>query len=271
VSADGSTLGRVIPESVSEQKVTVADLSVRVVHKGSGPPLVFVHDSLGNLGWTPFYEKLAESFAVYVPDLPGYGLSERPEWARSPRDEAILLLAILDKLGLDNVVLIGVGFGGYIAAEAATMNQGRLSRLVLVGAVGIKPREGEIADQVLMGFAQYGISGFRDPQSFAALFGAEELPPDVYELWDFSNEMTARVCWKPWMYSDQLPELIKDVRVPTLLVWGRHDHLVPLDIAHQYQSLLPNARLEVVADAGHFVDLEQPDELARLVSAHASS
>ena len=58
----------------------------------------------------------------------------------------------------------------------------------------------------------------------------------MYELWDLGTEMTARVCWKPWMYSDQLPHLLGEVRVPTLLVWGEHDRLVPIDIAHQYED-----------------------------------
>jgi pimeloyl-ACP methyl ester carboxylesterase len=83
--------------------------------------------------------------------------------------------------------------------------------------------------------------------------------------------MTARVCWKPWMFSDQLPHLLSEVRVPTLLVWGEHDRLVPIDIGRQYQSLLPNAELEIVADAGHVVDLEAPEVLSTLIRRHASS
>jgi pimeloyl-ACP methyl ester carboxylesterase len=228
-----------------------------------------VHDSLGNLGWLPLYERLSSSFSVLVPDLPGYGRSERPEWARSPRDLGIVLLQLLDRLGLSGVTLVGVGFGGFVAAEMATMAQGRFERLVLVGATGLHCREGEVLDQMLIGFAEYGLTGFRDPSVFQELFGANELPADVYELWDFGTEMTARVCWKPWMYSDQLPALLGEVRVPTLVVWGEQDRLVPLDVGRQFVELLPEARLEVLGGAGHFVDLEEPDRLAALVEAHA--
>jgi pimeloyl-ACP methyl ester carboxylesterase len=251
--------------------VEVAGLALRVLHKGTGAPLVVLHDSLGNLGWLPVHERLAETFAVWVPDLPGYGKSDRPEWARSPRDLAVLVLQLLDRLGLNQTALVGLGFGGYIAAEMATMNQSRFTRMVLVGATGLRPRTGEIADQVFLGFPEYGISGFRDADSYRQYFGVDSVPDDLYELWDLSTEMTARVCWKPWMFSDQLPHLIREVSVPTLLVWGEQERLVPVDIAHQYASLMPNARLEVVPDAGHVVDLEQPDALAELIREHAAA
>jgi pimeloyl-ACP methyl ester carboxylesterase len=255
-----------VPADVVDGLVEVAGLGVRVLRKGQGRPLVFLHDSLGNVGWLPLYERLAAGHDVVVPDLPGYGASQRPEWARSPRDLAILTLQLLDRMELDEVVLVGIGFGGFIAAEMATMNRARLRRLVLVGPVGIKPRQGEIADQILRGCVRWGAAGFRDAESFRALFDAENVPDDLYRLWDFSNEMTARVCWKPAMFSLELPHLLGEVRVPTLVVFGDQDHLVPLDVGHQYVERLPDARLAVVADAGHWVDLEQPDELVRLIS-----
>jgi pimeloyl-ACP methyl ester carboxylesterase len=260
-----------IPDSVSDMTVTVAGLAMRVLRKGEGPPLLVAHDSLGNLGWLPLYEQLTESFTVHVPDLPGYGRSERPDWARSPRDLAILVHLLLDRLEVGHTVVVGLGFGGFVAAEMAAMHQTRLSRLVLVGASGLRPAEGLIADQMLLGFAEYGLSGFRDAASFQQLFAGDSLPPDVYQLWDVGTEMTARVCWKPWMYSLQLPHLLPEVRVPTLLVWGEQDRLVPLDIGHQYAGLMPDTRLEVVGDAGHFVDLEQPEQLAKLIVGHAGA
>jgi pimeloyl-ACP methyl ester carboxylesterase len=266
-----AVLQMTVPESVVESRVSVAGLGLRVLRKGTGPPLVIVHGSLGNVGWLPFYEELAAQYTVYVPDVPGYGQSDRPDWARSPRDLAILLQQLMDVLGLADVTLVGLGFGGFLAAEMASMNQARLVQLVLVGATGIRPREGEIADQMLIGFPEWGLSGFRDLDSFRQLFGVDSLPDDLYSLWDLSTEMTARVCWKPWMFSDQLPHLLGEVRVPTLLVWGEHDRLVPIDIAHQFEDLLPDATLEIVADAGHVVDLEAPETLTALIRRHAST
>ena len=92
-------LDREIPSSVSDTHIGVSGLDLRVLRKGEGPPLLVVHDSLGNLGWVPFYERLASSFSVIVPDLPGYGKSDRPDWARSPRDLAILIAPVAGPAG----------------------------------------------------------------------------------------------------------------------------------------------------------------------------
>jgi len=235
----------------------------------------------------PLYERLAESFAVTVPDLPGYGESERPDWARDPRDLAVIMQRLLDKLELEDVTLVGLGFGGFIAAEMASLNYTRLSRLVLVGAAGLKPREGEIVDQMLLDHPDYVKAGFHDEAIYEQLFFHEkevdedaedaedadaattELDPVFRDIWEFSRIMTARVSWSPYMRSRHLPHLLGDVQPPSLVVWGEHDNIVPLDCGRQYESALPDARLEIVANSGHAVDLEQPEALATLIVAHA--
>ncbi|MDH4148837.1 MAG: alpha/beta hydrolase [Acidimicrobiia bacterium] len=259
----------VIPAEVAETRATVAGLGVRYLRAGEGPTLVFLHDSLGNIGWVPLFDQLAHRFDVVVPDLAGYGQSDRPEWARSPRDLAILTLQLVDQLGGRDIVLVGIGFGGFVAAEMATMAPGLLARLVLLGPVGIKPREGEIADQMLRGCVRYGAAGFRDGASFKDLFGADNIPDELFRLWDFSTEMTARVCWKPAMFSLELPHLLAGVAAPTLVLFGEHDQIVPIDVGRQYAERLPNARLEIVADAGHWIDLETPDLVADAIARFA--
>ena len=145
------------------------------------------------------------------------------------------------------------------------MNQRLLASMVLVGAVGLKPREGDIHDPLLRGFEDYMRLGFNDETRFDSMFGPE-VPIEIYDLWDHSREMTGRLNWKPWMFSWELPNLLSAVRTETLVIWGRHDRVVPLECGRQYVELLPNSRLEIVEESGHNVDLEKPDELARLIS-----
>jgi pimeloyl-ACP methyl ester carboxylesterase len=78
--------------------------------------------------------------------------------------------------------------------------------------------------------------------------------------------MCFRIAWKPYMYSQTLPHLLRNVKVPTLLVWGDKDRIVPQSAADRYLAALPNAKLEVIRDCGHCVDLEQPGRLAELVT-----
>ncbi len=254
-------------ETHTTEQIEVAGRRVQYLQGGSGDPVLVLHHSIGNPGWLPVYEQLSASRQVLVPDLPGYGQSERPEWAREPRDIAILLLQLLDKLGIGPLPVVGLGFGGWIAAEMATMNQQRVSSLVLVGAPGIQPDEGEILDQMLIDYHEYVQAGFSSAESYQAEFG-EEPAPEIRELWDFSREMTARLTWKPYMFNRRLPALLHEVATPTLLVWGGADAIVPISVAQSYESALSNARLEVIEGCGHFVDIEQPERLAELVGAH---
>ena len=177
--------------SYTEASVTVAGKAVRALQGGAGSPIVTLHHSTGSVGWLPLHDQLARQFSVTVPDMPGYGQSERPEWARDTRDLAILVNHALEKLGLSEITLVGFGFGGFIAAELASMDHSRLKSLVLVGAAGIQPRQGEIMDGMLMDLEEYIAASFRDQAAYHSVFG-ETVEPSVKELWDFSREMTAR-------------------------------------------------------------------------------
>jgi pimeloyl-ACP methyl ester carboxylesterase len=257
-------------QSWTEQTIDVAGRKLRLLQDGTGDSVVVLHHSTGNPGWIPFFERLAESHFLTVPDMPGYGQSERPDWARDARDLAILLNQALDKLSMDPVSLVGLGFGGFVAAEMASMNQGRLNSLVLVGAAGLQPPEGEILDQMLIDFPEYVRAGFRDDAAFERIFGAEPEPP-IKELWDFSREMTARLTWKPYMFNRRLQHTLREVRTPALIIWGSQDRVVPPSCARRYGEILPNARVEMVAGAGHLVEYEDPERVAQLIANHIAS
>ena len=246
--------------------IEVCGGNVSYLQKGTGDPLVVLHHSISNHGWLPLYERLAERFSVHVPDLPGWGESDRPDWARNVRDLAILVELWMESLGLDRVTLVGCGFGGWVAAELATMNQRRLADLVLVGATGIRPREGEIVDQLVVDYIDYVRSGFHDEAEFDRYFG-DDPPRETRMLLYGGREMTMRVTWKPWMFNDALPVLLRGVNTPTLAVWGAHDTIVPLDCGRQFAETAPNATLHVVEGGGHFLDFERPDALAELIEA----
>ena len=132
--------------------------------------------------------------------------------------------------------------------------------------MGIKPEQGAIADQALLSYIDYVRLGFADADAFARVYDAEPATA-ILEQWDLNREMTFRIAWKPYMYNPTLPHLLGGVATPTLVVWGRDDRIVPLECGERFAKALPHARLEIVERAGHFVDMERPDELARLVGA----
>jgi pimeloyl-ACP methyl ester carboxylesterase len=248
----------------TSETVRIAGVALHVARAGKGPTLLLLHHDIGTLERVPFYDALAQQFTVIIPSHPGYDKSERPAWMRSVRDVAVVHQWLLAQQNLADVSIVGLGFGGWIAAEMATMSPRAFRKLVLVGAMGIKPERGDIADQALVSYIDYVRLGFVDQKVYDRIYSAET-PTKTLEQWDLNREMTFRIAWKPYMYSQTLPHLLGGVAAPTLVVWGREDSIVPLECGERYVKALPNARLEVINQAGHFLEMEKPDELAKLV------
>jgi pimeloyl-ACP methyl ester carboxylesterase len=253
----------------TDSTMEAAGTKLHVSRAGRGRPLLVLHHETGTLDRLPFYDALAEHHDVLVPHHPGYSRSPRPDWMRSVRDIAVVYRGLLSELRLANAALVGLGFGGWIAAEMASMAPADLSHLVLVGAMGIKPppgdKGGDILDLAITGYMDYARLGFHDQKAFDRVYGAEPTT-DQLEMWDICREMSFRIAWKPYMYSQTLAHLLGSVRTPALIVWGDHDKVVPQSAAGVYKKSLPNARLEIVKGCGHCVDMEQPETLAKLVT-----
>jgi len=259
------------PTTVSweSETVHVAGTALHLARAGTGAPLLVLHHDVGSPEHLPFYDALAQHFTVLVPSHPGYGRSARPDWMRNVRDVAVVYQWLLAGRELTReagrVSVVGLGFGGWIAAEMATMAPRAFRRLVLVGAMGIKPERGEIADQALVSYIDYVRLGFADQSAFDRIYGAEPATATL-EQWDLNREMTFRIAWKPYMYNPTLPHLLGGVAAPALVVWGRDDRIVPLECGERYAKALGQAKLEIVEGAGHFVEMEKPVALASLVT-----
>jgi len=252
----------------AESLVTVSGLPVRLRRAGHGPPLLVLHRDTGTLDHLPAYAALAATHEVLLPEHPGYGSSERPGWMRSVRDLAAVYQGLLAVLDLPPATLLGLGYGGWIAAEMASLAPRDFAGLALVGPMGIQPPEGaHILDQALLSYIDYARAGFHDQAAFEALYGAE---PDTDQLvaWDICREMNFRLAWKPYMRSLTLKHLLGTVRAPTLLVWGAEDRVVPPGTAALWQAALPAARVAMVPGCGHCVEMERPDALLAALHGH---
>jgi pimeloyl-ACP methyl ester carboxylesterase len=245
--------------------VEAAGTKLHLMRAGKGRPVMVLHHETGTLDRLPFYDALAAKYDVLVPHHPGYSRSERPAWMRSARDIAVVYRSLLSELKVSNAILVGLGFGGWIAAEMASMAPSDLAKLVLVGAMGIKPPQGDILDLAITGYIDYARAGFHDQKAFDKVYGAEPSGEQL-EMWDVCREMSFRIAWKPYMYSQTLPYLLKTMRAPALIVWGDDDKVVPISAGKRYLESLPAAHLEIVRSCGHAVDMEQPEALAKLVT-----
>jgi pimeloyl-ACP methyl ester carboxylesterase len=117
---------------------------------GSGAPLLFLHGASGAPAILPFMEKLAQRFEVLVPEHPGYGLTDEPEWLDNIHDLGYFYLDFLKRLDLENVTLVGSSLGGWIGLEMAVRDTSRLRALVLVSPAGLRAPGVQPADTFLM-------------------------------------------------------------------------------------------------------------------------
>lgn len=213
-------------------------------------------------------DRLAARHRIVYPWLPGFdgGDPSGWDWLANPRDLAIVLRQFTDALGVERPVLLGCGFGGWLAAEMAVMASSAVAALVLIAPMGIQPPSGYIYDQFLVSTEAYARTAFADQGVFAALYGAEP-EFDQLERWETDREMTSRIAWKPYMYDPSLPRLLAGVATPTLVLRGDADEIVPPSVGDAYLEALANAQLDVIAGGGHALELEQPAAVATRVAA----
>src|SRR3954468_3403468 len=130
---------------------------------GKGMPLVFLHGAGGAPIVLPFMEKLATRFDVLVPEHPGYGQSDEPEWLENIHDVAYFYLDFLEQLDLQEVVLVGTSMGGWMAMEIAVRSTSRLSQVVLASPAGIAAPNVKVTDIFLMAPEEVVRAIYHDP------------------------------------------------------------------------------------------------------------
>jgi pimeloyl-ACP methyl ester carboxylesterase len=248
------------------RELSVRGTPVQLLQGGAGPALLFLHGAGGAGRWLRFQERLGKGFSVYLPSHPGHGGSPAAEWIEHISDLAFHYLDLLDALGLERVHVVGASFGGWIAAEVATMASHRLASLVLIDPVGIRV-DGWIYPFLFgMDIPEIVATVFHDPMAALAL-----APPDqsieTLALQYRQGAAIARVAWNPHLYNPLLRRRLGRIAAPTLLCWGAHDRLAPLaPCGETWAREIPRARLRVFADSGHVPHLEEPEAVAEVVS-----
>ncbi len=243
----------------------------RVLCAGTGQPtVVWLHDTLGNF-WTAVHERLSRTCTVIAPSLPGFEDSTTLDGIDGPEDVVFWLVDLLDVLGLQRVVLLGCGLGGWMAAEFAVRHPARVERLVLVDASGLWVDGALPADEFALTPAMLRPLLFADGDGALALeTRPDQPPPELLEAALHARVAAARLAWQ-FPYDRKLLGRLHRATMRSLVVWGEQDRLLPIAHAAAYTRGLPDARLEVFADAAHYPYLELPDVFAETVEAFLAS
>ena len=252
----------------SAATITVNSITVEVIEKGRGRPLLFLHPGIGLDRSAPVIDKLAEHARVIAPSHPGFGNSEQPRAFTTIDDLAYFYLDLLDEIDLNDTVVVGVSLGAWIAAEIAIKSTARLSHLVLANAVGIKVGARDTRDIV-------DIFAITEPElNKLAYFDPTIVERDYKAMAEAdvrviarNREASARYGWSPYMHDPKLKSRLHRISIPTLCLWGSADRILTEDYGRAYCAAIPGARFETIARAGHYPHIEQPDAFARAVFA----
>jgi pimeloyl-ACP methyl ester carboxylesterase len=240
----------------SDEMIAVRGTRIRMLRGGKGPPLIFLHGASGHVGWLPFLDRLSQSFDVLAPEHPGFGSSDDPPWLDRTSDLACFHLDLIDALKLDRVHLMGTSLGGWTAAELAIRNTSKLASLTLVCAVGILADGIPMDDIFRMSAEENARRFYFDPERVKRRLDALATA-DVHVA--AKNRSTVVRLGYPRFLSPDFGKWLHRIDVPTLLIWGENDGLVPPRFGHAYRELIPNAELVVIPRAGHAPFEEQPD------------
>jgi pimeloyl-ACP methyl ester carboxylesterase len=247
----------------------------------SGEVLMFVHGLSGS--WPNWLENIpyfAREHRVIALDLPGFGDSSMPDWEVTVEAYGRFVLEFGDALGVERSTIVGNSMGGFIAAETVSRQPDRFEKLVLVSAAGVsharmRRQPAEVAAR--MGIATAPLllrlvdRGMRRPLIRQALFAGLFYAPNRLRrelLWECFHHGNGRPGVLPavrGLTGYDILDRLEDVEVPTLIVWGRNDHVVPPNDALGYGKRLHNSRTVIFDKTGHLPMAERPVRFNRVL------
>lgn len=263
-------------------RVELPGATVNYAEIGEGEPILFVHGLAGC--WQNWLENLphfGRTHRAIALDLPGFGESPMPSWPIEMPAYGRLIHDFCEKLGIDRVAaLVGNSMGGFVSTEAVIERPSRFDRLVLVSAAGISFAEAEgrriearvrMFEAVVPAMSSWRRRWVTRPRARELAFG------NVFHYPDRIRPELLLEQIDPSVRSPGFPDAIRaiggydtrhqlaEIEIPTLVVWGMRDRIVPVEAAIGYHRLIPRSRLELFERTGHVPQMERPRRFNELV------
>ena len=253
---------------------------------GEGPAVLFIHGLTGSSrNWAHLVDKLNTRHRVLAPDLHGHGESAKPMGDYSLSSHAATLRDLLDRLGIDQVTLVGHSLGGGIAMQFCYLFPERVERLVLVASGGFGRGVSPLLRSATLPGAEWVLPVIASSWVLAraeavggifAKFGWRP-GPDVTEAWRGFTSLADADSRRAFLATtrsvidlggqsvtahDHLPMAVE---IPTLVVWGTRDRMIPTGHAVTAHQAISGSRVELFEGAGHYPQLDQPERFAKLL------
>lgn len=259
---------------------------------GEGPALLLIHGISDNsVTWLPVFEALARRYTVVAPDLLGHGSSDKPRADYSVAAFANGMRDLLDVLGIDRATVVGHSLGGGVAAQLSYQYPERVERLVLVSAGGIARDVSPFLRVAAAPLSEVALLPLRMPGSWiverALLEGLRLVGHDLGRDADdilrvlgdlpessargaFTRTLRAAVDWRGQLVT-MLDRCYLAEEMPTLIVWGAHDGVIPVAHARHVHAAMPHSELVVFDEAGHFPYHTDPQRFVEVLDEFVST
>ena len=244
--------------------IEVNGAKVALQRSGAGEPLLFLHGADGLMEWPAILDDLAAHYDVIAPDLPGFGATLCPESVDDISDVAYSLLDFVDALKLSGVRIMGHSLGGWAALEMAVRSCEKIRSLALLAPAGIHVKGSPKADIYMIDPDEQARLAYAD-----AKLGEEAsqraLASKHQEQAILNRLASARLGWNPRLFNPRLERWLHRVKVPTLIVWGDADKIIPPVYGPAFAKFIPGAVLKTFSDCGHLPHVEKRAEVLGLV------
>jgi pimeloyl-ACP methyl ester carboxylesterase len=238
----------------TDKYVEADGFRIRYCEAGQGTPLVYLHGA-GGMRVSRAHDQLAQHYRVIAFEMPGFGQSPENTRTATMPDLATTMTRAVDALGLDRFNLMGTSFGGKAALWLAAQSPERVRGLVLEAPAAIRP------------------AGARPPtgtpeEMARRLYAHPErmppMPPADPAIQAKQQALTSRLRGPD--RDTELEALMRQLDIPTLVLFGTLDHVIPPEMGRHYKELMPNCHLVLVYDAGHAIGAERPEAFTEVVT-----
>ena len=260
---------------VTETTVDTAVGKVKVFRGGDGPPVLWLHSAMGEPA-DALCADLAKDFTVAAPYFPGFSGSEGIDQIEDMEDAVYHLLDLMERLAMERPIVAGLSLGGWMAAELAVRYPDSVSGLVIANPAGLYIEGHSIKEIFGRSTSEIADEIFADPEqplykvmkgiggSIERSLASGAVPFDTVRPHLEAQAAVAKLAWNPYLHNPRLRRRLNRVKVPTVVLSGTKDLLIPPAHPEAFAEGIAGARLERV-DAGHMLVLERPDVIAAAI------
>jgi pimeloyl-ACP methyl ester carboxylesterase len=256
---------------MQENYALVNGNKIRYLKEGNSDHTIVLLHGLGGMAerWMPVIPFLSKKFCVIAPDMIGYGQSDKPQVDYTVDLFREIILGFLEVLSLQNVFMVGTSLGGEVVAECASTQNNRIKKAVMSSPAGIMKKPTPALDAYIMAALHPTFESVKSAYQIMTGKNTEVSDQSVENFISNMEKPNAKMAFLSTLLgmknSPVITEKLSLIKIPTLLIWGSNDRIIPVEYSKDFASSIPNCELVIMDECGHIPYEEKPSEFSKLV------